>query len=43
MLVKCARSQWLTPLILTTWEDEIRRIEFPGQLAEIVSKTPSPK
>jgi hypothetical protein len=24
--VECARCQWLTPVIPTTWEAEIRRI-----------------
>jgi hypothetical protein len=27
---------WLMPVILTTWEAEIRRIEVPSQLRQIV-------
>jgi hypothetical protein len=30
------------PIILATWEAEIR-ITVPGQLGQIVQKTPSPK
>jgi hypothetical protein len=35
---------WLTPVILATWEGEIRRIsEVQGQSKKIVLKTPSPR
>jgi hypothetical protein len=34
---------WLTPIILATWEAEIKRIAVPSQPGEIVCKTPSPK
>jgi hypothetical protein len=35
------RAQWLTPVILATWESEIRRIDFQGQAGQKVHKTPS--
>jgi hypothetical protein len=35
--------QWLTPVILATWEAEIRRITVQGQLKKIVCETLSPK
>jgi hypothetical protein len=38
-----ARHRWLTPVILPTWEPEIRRIEVRGQLRQIIQETPSPK
>jgi hypothetical protein len=38
-----ARSQWLTLVILVTWEAEIRRIAVQGQPEQIVLETPSPK
>jgi hypothetical protein len=38
-----ARCWWLTPVILPTWEDEIRRITAQGQPWQIVCKIPSPK
>jgi hypothetical protein len=34
---------WLTPVIVATWEAEIRRITVRGQPGHIVPKTPSPK
>jgi hypothetical protein len=41
--VETASHQWLTPVILATWEAKIRRIEVQGQLKEIVPDIPSPK
>jgi hypothetical protein len=38
-----ARYQWLMPVILATWEAEIRRIEVYSQLRQRVCHTPSPK
>jgi hypothetical protein len=38
-----ARCQWLTPVFLTTWETEIRRILAQGQPRKIVVKIPSPE
>jgi hypothetical protein len=38
-----ARRWWLTPVFLTTWEAEIRRIMTPGQCRQIVCKTLSSK
>jgi hypothetical protein len=37
------RRQWLTPVILPTWEAEIRRIMVWGQPRQIVHETPSSK
>jgi hypothetical protein len=37
---KEVRCQWLTPVILTTWEAEIRRMEVRGQLEEIIHESP---
>jgi hypothetical protein len=34
---------WLTPVILATWEAEIRRILVQGHPKQIVHETPSPK
>jgi hypothetical protein len=34
---------WLTPIILTTWEADIRRIVVQDQLRQIVCKAPSLK
>jgi hypothetical protein len=39
----CAGHWWLTPLILATWEAEIRRIEVQGQSGQIDHKNPFPK
>jgi hypothetical protein len=41
--VQPALTHWLMPVILATWEAEIRRITFLSQPAKIVHKTPSPK
>jgi hypothetical protein len=38
-----ARCQWLTPVILTTWEAKIRRITVQVQPEPIGLETPSPK
>jgi hypothetical protein len=35
--------QWLMPVILASWEAEIRRIMVQGQLRQIVCKTESLK
>jgi hypothetical protein len=37
--VKFARSWWLTPVILATQEEEIRRIVVQSQLRQIVLET----
>jgi hypothetical protein len=34
---------WLIPVILATWEADIRRITVQGQFWQIVGKIPSPK
>jgi hypothetical protein len=36
---KGSECQWPTPVILTTWEAEIRRITVGGQPEQIVYKT----
>jgi hypothetical protein len=38
-----ARYWWFTPVILATWEVEIRRNTVQGQPRQIVHKIPSPK
>jgi hypothetical protein len=38
-----ARLWLFMPVILATWETEIRKIMVGGQLREIVCKTPSSK
>jgi hypothetical protein len=38
-----ARCWWLTPVILTTWEAEIRRIKVQASLGQIVLETLSQK
>jgi hypothetical protein len=40
---KVSRYQWLMPVVLTTWEAEIRKIEVQDQPGQIAHKTPSPK
>jgi hypothetical protein len=37
---KHARHQWLTPIILATWEAEIRRTQFKASLGKILVKSP---
>jgi hypothetical protein len=37
-----AGCQWLTSIILATWETEIRKIEVRGQAGQIVFETFSP-
>jgi hypothetical protein len=37
------RYQWFTPVILATWEAEIRRTGVQGEYRQIVLQTPSPK
>jgi hypothetical protein len=39
-LLHIAECWWLTPVILTTWEAEIKKIEVPGQLRQIVLESP---
>jgi hypothetical protein len=36
MVLKVGASGWLMPIILATWEAEIRRIEVQGQPRQIV-------
>jgi hypothetical protein len=43
ILAVLARCQWLTPVILATWEAVIRRIALPGQSGEIVHEIPFSK
>jgi hypothetical protein len=40
---KLGACWWLTPIILATWEVEIRRIEVRGQPREIVLEIPISK
>jgi hypothetical protein len=37
------RCRWLMPVVLATWESEVRRIQSRGQPRQIVWETPSPK
>jgi hypothetical protein len=39
----CAGCQWLTPVILATWETEIGRITVLGQQGQIAPETPISK
>jgi hypothetical protein len=39
MRLYTTRHQWLTPIILATWEAEIRRIPIQGQHRLIVQET----
>jgi hypothetical protein len=41
-IIHWAGCQWLTPVILTAWEAEIRKMTVWGQLRQIVHKTQSP-
>jgi hypothetical protein len=41
--MKWARHLWLTPVILVTWEAEIRGIMLGDQPGQIILKTPSQK
>jgi hypothetical protein len=41
--VVLGRCQWLTPIILATWEDEIWRIMVRGQPRQKVLKNPISK
>jgi hypothetical protein len=41
--ISSARCQWLTPVILATWEAEIRRITVQSHSKQIVHKTPVSK
>jgi hypothetical protein len=34
---------WLVPIILATWETEVRRMEVQDQARQIVHETSSPK
>jgi hypothetical protein len=38
-----SQPQWLTPIILATWEAKIRRIVVRSQPRPIILKTLSPK
>jgi hypothetical protein len=38
-----AEYKWLTPVILATWEAEIRRMVVQGQSGQIVHETPISK
>jgi hypothetical protein len=38
-----SEHQWLTPLILDTWEAEMKRTAILGQPQQIVHVIPSPK
>jgi hypothetical protein len=38
--VSSAGHQWLTPVILATWEAKIRSIEVQSQLGQVVHETP---
>jgi hypothetical protein len=42
-IVDLTGCQWLMPVILATWEAEIRGIENQGQPGQIAHKNPSPK
>jgi hypothetical protein len=42
-LAHLAGHQWLTPIILATWEAETRRVAIQGQPGQIVCKNLSPK
>jgi hypothetical protein len=43
MQVNEAWHQWLTPIILFTWETDLRRIVVQGQPGKIISEILSPK
>jgi hypothetical protein len=40
---KAAGHRWLTPIILVTWEADIRRIKIGSQPEQAIQRTPSPK
>jgi hypothetical protein len=39
MFAELAGHQWFTPVIVATWETEIRRVTVQGQSGQIVQKT----
>jgi hypothetical protein len=43
VVILTIRVSQLTPVILATWEAEIRRMEVQGQPRQTVYRTPSPK
>jgi hypothetical protein len=41
--VYCVGDQWLTPVILATWEAKLRKISIQGQPEQVVLETLFPK